>query len=94
MTRIQFEAPSPRLPRPRPERIAFAGSLRNRPGQWALWGAHDSQRNAYREAHYIRHAPPGGAFGTGGVYDAECRTLCGEYRVYVRYLGTPSEVSR
>ncbi|MGW4222933.1 hypothetical protein ACWEG1_05700 [Streptomyces bauhiniae] len=86
MTAIRFEEPAPLALR-RPESLtAFATALQQRPNTWALLGKYGSPNVARQTAYTIRHSllP---AFAGGG-YEAEARTMLGEYRVYVRYTGT------
>ncbi|MGP4004660.1 hypothetical protein [Streptomyces sp. 8N706] len=83
---IRFETPAPPVPRLREAREAFAAALRQHPGEWALLGQHHTSSGARQDAYEIRRAlrPVNQGFAPAGEFQAEARTLIGEYRVYVR----------
>lgn len=86
--RFQFEEPAPLVPRTRATRGAFADALRARRGVWALLGQHATSGAARQDAYEIRRAiRPTNAGFADGVFEAEARTLVGEHRVYVRFVG-------
>ncbi|MFJ5532380.1 hypothetical protein [Streptomyces sp. NPDC093261] len=87
--RVRFESLAPMAPRAREKRAAFADALRKRPGDWALLGQHADGTQARYDAYQIRNAELGRneAFAPAGSFEAEARTLMGEARVYVRYVG-------
>lgn len=82
---IRFEAPAPHPPRFAESLAAVAAALRARPGEWALLGRYSTSGAARQTAYEIRHGLHH-AFTEGG-FEAQAKTLCGEYRVYVRYAG-------
>ncbi|WP_063735581.1 hypothetical protein [Streptomyces sp. RTd22] len=86
---IRFDSPAPPVPRLPRSRAAFAAALRERSGEWALLGQHHTAGCARQDAYEIRRAlrPANAAFGPAGEFEAEARTLGGEYRVYVRHVG-------
>lgn len=88
---IRFESPTPPVLRSEESLMAFALALRSRPGEWALLGALSSANYARQRAYEIRNAMQGGAapfFGPAGAFEAQSRSLLGECRVYVRFVGT------
>lgn len=86
---VRFEPDSPMIPRTVKDRAAYADSLRTRPGVWALLGTHGTAGSARQGAYEIRVAagPRNAPFTPAGSFEAEARTMLGEYRVYVRYVG-------
>ena len=88
-TSVRFDPPAPELPRRPESRDAFADALRARPGEWALIGAHPVAGSAGQAAYEIsralglRNAP----FAPAGTFEAQSRAVCGEHRIYVRYVG-------
>lgn len=54
--------------------------LREQPGRWALVEIPVPYGVARERASTIRRCE-------GGVFDAACRTINGEYHIYARYLG-------
>lgn len=84
---IRFESPAPGLPLPAEDRDAFIDALRWRPGIWALMGQHRSAGAARQLAYCIRNSLRPWTHLAAGVFDAESKTVMGEHRVYVRYLG-------
>lgn len=70
-------------------RQAFADALRARPGEWALLGKYSTPNTMRQEAYAVRNAldPKDQPFAPAGAFEAEARSMCGEYRVYVRYAG-------
>lgn len=94
---MRFESPAPLLPMPKRAREAFAVALRARPGVWALMGQHPSSGAARQLAFEIRRTNRLGDFPAGS-FEADAKTVMGEHRVYVRYVGpvsqrTPGEVT-
>jgi hypothetical protein len=88
--KIRFERPAPKAPRSTESITAFAEKLRSRPGEWALFGALETASYARQRAYEIRRALQGGStryFGPAGAFEAESRTMLGQHRVYVRYVG-------
>lgn len=82
---VRFEEPAPH-PLCRAESLtAFAAALRERPRVWALLGKYGTPGMAGQTAYLIRRSLKPGF--TDGGYEAESRTLFGEYRVYARYVG-------
>ncbi|HET6636580.1 MAG TPA: hypothetical protein VFH77_16305 [Streptomyces sp.] len=93
---VQFVEPAPPVPR-RPESIhAFAEAVKDRPGVWALFGVQTTpacaRQNAYMIRRALRHLNE--AFGPAGSFEAEARTIFGEWRVYTRYVGHLEAVRR
>ncbi|MFF7880945.1 hypothetical protein ACH40F_08300 [Streptomyces sp. NPDC020794] len=86
---VRFEAPAHDAVRRPESRRAFADALRARPGEWALLGKHSTAGMMRQAAYQIRWALEANdqAFAPAGSFEAESQTLCGEYRVYVRYVG-------
>lgn len=86
---IRFEEPTPRAPRGAKARQAFADALRDRPKEWALFGAYSNPGTTRTAAYDISHAtnPQDQPFAPAGSFEAESRTMLGEHRVYVRFVG-------
>lgn len=87
MSDIRFDPPAPPIPRGRAVREAFANDLRANPGQWALLGQHPSPTAARQFAYGIRSGKHTSLWLPAGAYETETRTVLGEHRVYVRYVG-------
>ncbi|RAJ70207.1 hypothetical protein K378_01372 [Streptomyces sp. Amel2xB2] len=84
----RFDAPAPDVLRTAKSRAAFADALRGRPGEWALLGQQTTRGTAGQDAYEIRRGlRPANAGFTAGEFEAEAKTLFGEHRVYVRYVG-------
>jgi len=88
MSVIRFEAPAHHALRYPESLAAFAAALQDRAGEWALLGKYGTAGTARQAAYEVRHGLKP-AFEFGG-FEAESRTLCGEYRVYARYVGGAS----
>lgn len=88
-TTVRFDAPAPDILRRPESRAVFAAALKDRPGEWALFGKCLTQSTASTYAWEIRNARSMGMapFAPAGAFEAESRTLFGEHRVYVRYVG-------
>jgi hypothetical protein len=84
---VRFEFPAPGLPLAPETRDAFVAALRARPGVWALMGQHRSAGSARQLAYSIRRADQIRAFRPAGAFEADAKTVLGEHRVYVRYVG-------
>lgn len=87
---IRFEEPAAPILRSDESIAAFVAALQARPGDWALFGSESSPGCAGQRAYEIRHALRGGGtrhFGPAGAFDATAKTVIGEHRVYVRYVG-------
>lgn len=83
---IEFEAPTALVPSGRKVRTALAAELTAHPGKWMLLGTWKSPGSARQLAYMIRQGHTGWQmFGAG--FEAECHTVIGEYRIYVRYVG-------
>jgi hypothetical protein len=89
---VHFEEPAPPAPTGAAARQLFADQLRTRPGVWALLGTYDNPPTARTSAYHIRAAvnPQNQPFAPAGTFEAEARSLCGESRVYVRFVGGES----
>lgn len=84
---VHFDAdPTPLPPRTDETRAAFAAALRERPGVSAIWGRQATSGSARQEAYVIRKGRMR-PFQPAGAFDAAARTLFGEHRIYVRYVG-------
>jgi len=86
---IRFEEPAHEPPRRVESRQVFADLLRSRPGEWALLGKYATAGTARQAAYEVRNAldPKDQPFAPAGSFEAQSRTMLGEYRVYVRYVG-------
>ncbi|WP_426404249.1 hypothetical protein ACN9M0_24930 [Streptomyces sp. R-07] len=86
MTTLRFEKAAPLIPFSDEARSEVAEALKLVPGRWALLGRRKVAGSARQDAYSVRNGKPGWAmFGTG--FEAEMRTLFGEHRIYVRYVG-------
>jgi len=86
---VRFEDPAHLAHRTVADIAVFIAALRARPGQWALLGKFSTPHVMRQAAYEIRHGTDKGfakAFAAGG-FEAEARSMLGEYRVYVRYVG-------
>ena len=82
---VRFESPAHDALR-RPESLhAFIGALRARPGEWALLGQYGTAGTMRQAAYEVRQGL-NLAFAGGG-FEAQSRTMFGEHRVYVRFVG-------
>jgi len=88
-TPIRFEEPAPRAPRGAKSRQVFADALRARPGEWALLGQYSNPGTARTTAYDIRQTKNAQdqPFAPSGAFEVEQRTIVGEHRLYVRYVG-------
>lgn len=86
---VRFEEPAHEPPRRLESRWLFADALRARPCEWALLGKYVTGGTAGQAAYEVRHAldPKDQPFAPAGSFEAEARTLMGEHRVYVRFVG-------
>ncbi|MGW7355153.1 hypothetical protein ACWGI0_00280 [Streptomyces sp. NPDC054802] len=85
---VRFEDPARPIPGNSADREAFAAALRAFPGHWALYGAHVSSAGSARQLAYaIRHGLGYRALTPAGDFEVEFRTLFGEHRIYIRYVG-------
>jgi hypothetical protein len=84
---VRFELPAPTIPLPPDARNAFVAALRARPGVWALMGQHSSPGSARQMAYTIRWSLRTRTFQPAGAFEADAKTVMGEHRVYVRYVG-------
>ena len=82
---IRFEAPAHHALRYPESLAAFAAALQDRSGEWALLGRYGTAGSMRQAAYEVRHGLRP-AF-VGGGFEAESRTMFGEHRVYVRYVG-------
>lgn len=88
---IRFDGPSHAVPK-QAGRELFAAELRKHPGEWALLGRVGTMGSGGTLAWQIRGARETmTAFAPAGAYEAEAKTLLGEHRVYVRYVGGVEE---
>ncbi|WP_393075092.1 hypothetical protein [Streptomyces sp. LN704] len=86
---VRFEEPAHEPFRRVDSRQAFADALRARPNEWALLGKYSTGGLARQSAYEVRNAlrPKDQPFTPAGTFEAEARTMLGEHRVYVRYVG-------
>lgn len=86
---VRFESPAYEPFRRVESRQVFADALRARPGEWALLGKYSTPGVMRQEAYHVRQAldPKDQPFTPAGAFEAESQSMCGEYRVYVRYVG-------
>lgn len=86
---IRFDEPAHEPFRRLETRQAFADALRSRPGEWALLGKYSTPGTMRQEAYAVRNAldPKDQPFAPAGAFEAESQSMCGEHRVYVRYVG-------
>ena len=84
-TIIRFEESAPVESRTDDYFSAFVSALKARPKVWALLGTYSTSGSGRQAAYAIRR----GLFArfAGGGFESEARTLFGEHRVYVRYVG-------
>jgi hypothetical protein len=82
---VRFEEPAHHALRSAESLTEFTTALRARPGRWALLGQYGTPGVASTVAYDIRKGLMP-AFAGGG-FEAEARSMLGEYRVYVRYVG-------
>jgi hypothetical protein len=89
MAELRFEPPAEPIPN---TEICeeFAEKLKANMGEWALIGKCKTPGAANQRAYMFRHGQQKG-FEPSGSFEAESRTLLGEHRVYVRYMGDPDE---
>lgn len=89
---VHFETPATPAPLSQESLAAFADALRERPGMWAFLRSCTTPGSAGQSAYEIRKAArnyrPFKPFSPAGDFEAEARTIFGEHRVYVRYVGT------
>jgi hypothetical protein len=85
MAELRFEPPAEPIPNPA---ICeeFAEKLRANMGEWALIGTSKNLGTAGQRAYMFRKGLQRG-FGPEGAFEAEARSMLGENRVYVRYVG-------
>ncbi|MFE0101193.1 hypothetical protein [Streptomyces sp. NPDC059009] len=84
---LRFEEPPPRTWRQgRVDHRAAAAALRKRPGEWAMVGTYASANAACGAAHRIKTGTYR-AYVPTGTFEATTRTVDGEARLYVRYMG-------
>lgn len=94
---IQFEQEGHYAPVTQTDINAFADTLRDNPGRWALYGEMNSTGQSRMTAYLIRRGGQRGdgawnpvleeAFGPHPHFEAQSVTLFGTYRVYVRFTG-------
>jgi len=91
--KVRFEEPTPDVPRTTGELEAFAAALKERPGDWALMGVETTPGTARTRAWHVRSAMgnPGAAFAPAGSFETSSTVLCGENRIYIRYIGEKGE---
>jgi hypothetical protein len=86
VTTLRFEKTAPLVPFSDETRAEVAEALKLMPGHWALLGQRKVAGSARQDAYSVRHGKPGWTmFGAG--FEAEMRTMFGEHRIYVRYVG-------
>lgn len=86
---VRFEEPACEPFRRVETRELFADALRARPGEWALLGKYATAGTMRQAAYEIRNAldPKDRPFAPAGSFEAIARSMLGEHRVYVRYVG-------
>lgn len=89
MPELRFDGPTEPVPSPSVCE-EFAEKLKANMGEWALIGKCRTFGSAGQRAYMFRHGLQKG-FEPKGAFEAEARTLLGEHRVYVRYVGVPNE---
>ena len=82
---IRFDEPAHPALRSDDSLAAFTAALRAQPGQWALLGRYSTPGCMRTAAYEIRHGL-NPAFRSAR-YEAQSRSMFGEHRVYVRYVG-------
>lgn len=65
-------------------------TLRERPNEWARIGSYPSRSSAATIAYQINHGKKHARLFAYGRFEAKSRTVDGECRVYVRYVGPGS----
>ncbi|MFJ4828434.1 hypothetical protein ACIP79_00610 [Streptomyces sp. NPDC088747] len=84
---VRFEdPPAPRRGVPRADHKAAAEELRGLPGMWGFVTAYQAQSAAAQAASNIRNGDAQ-AYQPKGAFDATSRTVNGEYRLYVKFIG-------
>jgi hypothetical protein len=85
MPELRFDGPAELIPDPK---ICeeFAEKLKANMGEWALIGKCNSGSAARQRAYMFRTGAQKG-YGPPGAFEAESKTLMGEHRVYLRYVG-------
>jgi hypothetical protein len=84
---IRFDAPAPAIPR-KAERAEFVRKLKEAPDEWALLGKTGTMGSGTSLAWMIRNGHKSMSdFLPVGSFEAEARTLLGEHRIYVKYVG-------
>lgn len=91
--RLLLEEPTPLTPCRRASLDAYAAELRNNPGRWSLMGRRDTGGAARQWAYEVRTALRA-SFSPAGAFEADARTVCGEHRIYVRYVGATTTTTR
>lgn len=92
---VLWSEPAPWVPRTLLARSQFAAALRQHPGRWALLGRHFNAAGARKDAYEIRCGASRRQYNEpfgDGEFETQARTVCGEYRVYVRYIGQGGDV--
>lgn len=90
MTELHFEEP-PEAPHPlvrtgQGKHWDAAKQLRERPGEYAMVAAYNSRSAAASTAYMVRQGLFN-AYAPRGAFHAVSRTVEGEFRVYVKYVG-------
>lgn len=85
MVELTFEEPAELIPAPA-ECEMIAKGLRANMGEWYLIGRSETAGAARQRAYMFRLGQQTG-FGPPGAFESESKTLFGEFRVYVRYVG-------
>lgn len=92
MDEIKWEEPPHRRTRKGSGRhAAIAAQLQSRPGEWAVIDTFDSPGNAAGMAWNINNPKRMVAYQPAGAFEAVSRTVDGEYRLYVRYVGAADD---
>src|SRR3954471_13743324 len=71
---------------PHPQLAAFAAALRSRPGEWALYPRPLSSGSCTVTQQVIKQGQRS-KWTPAGTFDATVRTVDGQRRLYVRYIG-------
>lgn len=79
---VQFDSPANPIPGVA-EMKEIAEILRSNIGEWGLIGKSSSANAASTRAYDIRHGVQPG-FSPAGSFEAESRTIFGEFRVYAK----------
>lgn len=69
---------------------AIAAQLKARPGEWACIDSFATTNAAASMAWTIRRGDRLPAYSPKGSFEAVARTVDGEHRLYVRYVGSES----